>query len=600
MFRYSLFLDTLFKAMTHKYIRRVPKGVTKTGKTKYVYFYAGQEGHGKGIGHESELVQGSSFAFGEVGKTRYHAHITKVDGDKVTVKYDDGDKKGTEETMTKKQFQALVHGEHKANISLSYNKAKKQLEDFIDMRKHGRNVTQETIDKLQYQVSKLSYIVSEDKDSVDINAPWMTEKQRIVFEGQNNVLKMLSDKELFKTIIQDKNVHNILIPMLDNVQKAVFKYKDVSIFTPEQKALLSSVGNSLSIAYRINIEKSPELQKQLFDLLVVLSDVWDKLPYSKQQKVNKIGNINVLDTDTHFDTKTKDIVSETIIHEATKKAQDILLDVNKDFNKFIYGDIFSTDYRISKVGAPDILAQYKRAPFQLSDILRSNQGIYAYVHDPDFIYVNKMLTPIDNTCRNLWPEKDFIPYKQKHMTSVIVHELTHRLTNDLEKNEEYVNDIKKLFSTAKSLKINVDNRPLKEYMSSDNGTFYVLDAISQISRFYGSFKEKEVYNSNTGTNIPISSVDLVNIMESKFIRSPYDPMSYDLVVPLKDKTELTLALSMPAPITNGFPSIYAKENISEFASEIMPMICTQEYSVEPIKTEFLNIINKYLPNFGKM
>ena len=40
MFRYSSFLDTLLKAMTHKYIRRVPKGVTKTGKTKYMYYYA--------------------------------------------------------------------------------------------------------------------------------------------------------------------------------------------------------------------------------------------------------------------------------------------------------------------------------------------------------------------------------------------------------------------------------------------------------------------------------------------------------------------------------------------------------------------------------
>lgn len=115
MFRYSLIIDSLLKAMTHKYIRRIPKGVTKTGKTKYVYFYAGQEGHGQGIGHESELVQGSSFAFGE-GDQRHHAHITKTDGDKITVKYDDGSKKGTEETMTKKQFQSMIHGEHKEAI----------------------------------------------------------------------------------------------------------------------------------------------------------------------------------------------------------------------------------------------------------------------------------------------------------------------------------------------------------------------------------------------------------------------------------------------------------------------------------------------------
>ena len=116
--------------MTHKYIRRIPKGVTKTGATKYMYYYAGQEGHSKGIAHESELVEGSAFAFGEHGKTRYHAHISKVDGDKITIKYDDGDKKDTSETMTKKQFQALVHKEHAAGIREAQVKSEKQLKDF--------------------------------------------------------------------------------------------------------------------------------------------------------------------------------------------------------------------------------------------------------------------------------------------------------------------------------------------------------------------------------------------------------------------------------------------------------------------------------------
>ena len=155
MFRYSSFLDTLLKAMTHKYIRRVPKGVTKTGKTKYMYFYAGQEGHGQGVAHESELVEGASFAFGEHGKTRYHAHISKVDGDKVTVKYDDGAKKGQEETMTKKQFQALVHGEHASSIKQAKEKAEKQLKDFQAGKEKGVKVKQETLDKLAQRVKNL-------------------------------------------------------------------------------------------------------------------------------------------------------------------------------------------------------------------------------------------------------------------------------------------------------------------------------------------------------------------------------------------------------------------------------------------------------------
>ena len=164
MFRYSFIVDTLLKAMTHKYVRRIPKGVTKTGATKYVYFYAGQEGHGKGIGHENELVTGAAFAFGEHGKTRYHAHITKVDGDKVTVKYDDGAKKGTEETMTKKQFQSMIHGEHATGIKQAKEKAEKQLKDFQAGKAKGVKVKQETLDKLEQRVKNLDDLTTQDEE----------------------------------------------------------------------------------------------------------------------------------------------------------------------------------------------------------------------------------------------------------------------------------------------------------------------------------------------------------------------------------------------------------------------------------------------------
>ena len=171
MFRYSFLIDSLLKAMTHKYIRRVPKGVTKTGATKYMYYYAGQEGHGKGIGHESELVTGASFAFGEHGKTRYHAHITKVDGDKVTVRYDDGAKKGTEETMTKKQFQSMIHGEHSTSIQSAKEKATKQLKDFQAGKEKGVKVKQETLDKLEQRVKNLDALTAKKEEAQKPEAP---------------------------------------------------------------------------------------------------------------------------------------------------------------------------------------------------------------------------------------------------------------------------------------------------------------------------------------------------------------------------------------------------------------------------------------------
>lgn len=155
MFRYSLFLDTLFKAMTHKYIRRVPKGVTKTGATKYVYYYAGQEGHGKGIAHDEELTAGASFAFGEHGKTRYHAHIVLEAGDRITIEYDDGDKKGQKVTMSKKDFRALLHKEHASAIQGAKEKASKQLKDFMAGKEKGVKVKQSTLEKLEQRVKNL-------------------------------------------------------------------------------------------------------------------------------------------------------------------------------------------------------------------------------------------------------------------------------------------------------------------------------------------------------------------------------------------------------------------------------------------------------------
>ena len=166
MFRYSLFLDTLLKAMTHKYIRRIPKGVTKTGATKYMYYYAGQEGHGKGIAHDEELTAGASFAFGEHGKTRYHAHIVLEAGDRITIQYDDGDKKGQKETMSKKEFRDLLHKEHASAIQGAKEKAAKQLKDFQAGKEKGVKVKQSTLDKLEQRVKNLDALAPTAKEEI--------------------------------------------------------------------------------------------------------------------------------------------------------------------------------------------------------------------------------------------------------------------------------------------------------------------------------------------------------------------------------------------------------------------------------------------------
>jgi hypothetical protein len=155
---YKVILD-LLKARTHKYVRRVPIGSTHTGATKYKYYYQEQAGHGKGLGHESELVKDASFSFGE-GENKYHAHIKSVDGDKLTIEYDDGDKKGQKETLSKTEFQNRIHKEHATSIKQAHEKAKKQLATFEKMKEKGAKVKDSTLNKLKAQVEKLDSLNS--------------------------------------------------------------------------------------------------------------------------------------------------------------------------------------------------------------------------------------------------------------------------------------------------------------------------------------------------------------------------------------------------------------------------------------------------------
>lgn len=193
MFNYTQFTNDLIKAMTHKYIRRVPKGVTKTGATKYVYYYAGQEGHGQGIAHDEELIAGASFAFGEHGKTRYHAHIILESGDRITLKYDDGDKKGQTVTMTKKQFQSLLHGEHSQAIKQAQSKAEKQLQEAKTHKERGVKFSDKTMRKLEERVKNL-------QDLTNV-------KQVSVFDDlNNNSIKTYADMKNFTNKLQDEAI----------------------------------------------------------------------------------------------------------------------------------------------------------------------------------------------------------------------------------------------------------------------------------------------------------------------------------------------------------------------------------------------------------
>jgi len=202
---YKVILD-LLKARTHKYVRRVPIGSTHTGGTKYKYYYQEQAGHGKGLGHESELVKDASFAFGE-GENKYHAHIKSVDGDKLTIEYDDGDKKGQKETLSKTEFQNRIHKEHATSIKNAHEKAKKQLATFEKMKTTGAKVKDSTLDKLKAQVNKL--------DSLEAKKP--EAREHIEGEVKNGINTLPNNKRDEVPTIEPNFKGKIEGPTLNNM-----------------------------------------------------------------------------------------------------------------------------------------------------------------------------------------------------------------------------------------------------------------------------------------------------------------------------------------------------------------------------------------------
>ena len=96
--------------------------------------------------------------------------------------------------MTKKQFQAMVHGEHKGAIKQAQTKAEKQLKDFKAGKEKGVNVKQSTLDRLAQRVANLKDLVSHIDQPAPIDAPWMSERERRLFEGQNRLFQLLENK----------------------------------------------------------------------------------------------------------------------------------------------------------------------------------------------------------------------------------------------------------------------------------------------------------------------------------------------------------------------------------------------------------------------
>jgi len=141
MFTYSQWLvDFLAKAAGHKYIKRVP--YMSGGKTRYRYIYhVTHTAGGKHVLDPEHMVQGAAFMLSSAKGSEVHAHITKVDGDMVTYRLDDGPDKDKIVTESKSKLAARLNEEHGVHEALA-GAREKQAKVVADLKARGASEKQ--------------------------------------------------------------------------------------------------------------------------------------------------------------------------------------------------------------------------------------------------------------------------------------------------------------------------------------------------------------------------------------------------------------------------------------------------------------------------
>ena len=141
MFTYSQWLvDFLAKAAGHKYIKRVP--YTSGGKMRYRYIYkVTHMAGGKHVLDPEHMVQGAAFMLSSAKGSEVHAHITKVDGDMVTYRLDDGPRKGELVTEPKSKLAERLNAEHGVHEALA-GAREKQAKVVADLKERGASEKQ--------------------------------------------------------------------------------------------------------------------------------------------------------------------------------------------------------------------------------------------------------------------------------------------------------------------------------------------------------------------------------------------------------------------------------------------------------------------------
>lgn len=123
MFTFQQWLtDYIVKAAGHKYIKRIP--YQRGGKLRYRYVYkVGSRKRGKGLTNEAHIVPRAKFMFHTASGAEIHGEVVAVSGDKVTILYDDGPKKGQKETLTRARLANILEETHGDVVSPTQKKS---------------------------------------------------------------------------------------------------------------------------------------------------------------------------------------------------------------------------------------------------------------------------------------------------------------------------------------------------------------------------------------------------------------------------------------------------------------------------------------------
>jgi len=153
----------LAKGAGHKYIKRIPVSMTKTGRVKYRYIY--KETHtvrGKHLLDEAHLKVGTKLMLETGHGKQVHAHIRAVNGDKVTIEYDDGARKGETKTLTKQKLLSEFDEAH--GLGQKIDEARKQAQEDVETARRSK-ASEKVIARLEARVERLRREIKRDVPS---------------------------------------------------------------------------------------------------------------------------------------------------------------------------------------------------------------------------------------------------------------------------------------------------------------------------------------------------------------------------------------------------------------------------------------------------